>query len=195
MTGTNNRTNDTTARGLELLLSLLATDDGETGHRYELLRLKTLRFFQWKGAADADELTDETLVRVGRKLGEGAPVGKGEIGPYVRGVARIVFLESLRNEERDRALRQAAPPPVVSVPDQETDLRLDCLEAGLEELEPDERNLLIRYYSDTGDGKIAERKSLATSLGISLTALRIRAYRLREKLAALVHRCIEHGPS
>jgi DNA-directed RNA polymerase specialized sigma24 family protein len=176
-----------------LLLSILSADEATAAEQYELLRMKTVRFFQWKGAVDAEELTDETILRVGRKLGEGAPVGQAEIGPYVRGVARMVFLESLRSEERDRKLREHAAMMHRIEVDADAEHRIDCLEAGLAALESSARALIIGYYSDGGEGKIEQRKGLAESLGISMTALRIRAHRLRERLTSSVLRCIEES--
>lgn len=174
-----------------MLLSILSADELEAAELYELLRRKTLRFFQWKGSPDADELADETLMRVGKKLGEGAPVGKAEIGPYVRGVARMVFLESLRQEEKDRRLREHASLLARVESDVALESRIRCLDEGLASLDADGRSLILGYYSDPGDGKIEQRKRLADSLGISLTALRIRAHRLRERLASIVLRCLE----
>lgn len=182
-----------TGRGLELLLEILSEDEGDAAGQYELLRLKTLRFFQWKGAVDADELADETLTRVGRKLGEGAPVGRGEIGPYVRGVARMVFLESLRSEARDRKLREHAALAHRIETDVVQERRIECLEHGLAALDQEGRDLIISYYSDAGKGKINERKRLAHSLGISMTALRIRAHRVRERLSSSVSRCLREA--
>lgn len=182
-----------TSEGLELLLSIISSDASDAGERYELLRLKTLRFFQWKGAADAEELTDETMLRVGKKLGEGAPVGKAEIGPYVRGVARMIFLESLRHEERDRRLREHADFLRRVEVDVEKERRIECLEKCLTDLDSDGRELILGYYSEGGDGKIEQRKRLARSLGISMTALRIRAHRLRERLSSNVLKCLEQS--
>jgi DNA-directed RNA polymerase specialized sigma24 family protein len=182
-----------TARGLELLLSTLSPDEAEAADAYDLLRRKTLRFFQWKGSADADELTDLTLLRVGRKLGEGAPVGRAEIGAYVRGVARMVYLESLRSDERDRKIRELAPAPEHGEADGERERQLRCLDEGLASLDDEERTLILGYYADDGSAKIALRKRMAETRGVSMTALRIRAHRLRERLSTMVLRCIECG--
>lgn len=184
-----------TSRGLELLLGILSPNDLDAADQYELLRMKTVRFFQWKGAADAEELTDETMLRVGRKLGEGAPVGRAEIGPYVRGVARMVFLESLRQEERDRKLREHAAMLSRIETDVERERQISCLEKNLGALEQENRELILGYYADSGSEKIENRRRLAESRGISLTALRIRAHRLRERLSAGVLRCLQESAS
>lgn len=178
-----------------MLLTILSSNERDAAEQYETLRTKTVRFFQWKGAVDADELCDETMLRVGRKLGEGAPVGKAEIGPYVRGVARMVFLESLRSDERERKLREHAAMLSRVEADADDERRIRCLELCLASLETNSRDLIIGYYSDDGEGKIVRRKRLAETLGISMTALRIRAHRLRERLTASVLGCIEESAS
>jgi DNA-directed RNA polymerase specialized sigma24 family protein len=57
---------------------------------------------------------------------------------------------------------------------------LDCLDACLETLQPAERDLVLRYYG-TGRQHVI-RRELAGELGISSTALRLRAHRVRERL-------------
>jgi DNA-directed RNA polymerase specialized sigma24 family protein len=103
----------------------------------------------------------------------------------------MVFLESLRQEERDRRIRDHASLVTRVEADVSTEARFQCLEHGLASLDADGRDLILGYYSDTGDGKIEQRKRLAESLGISLTALRIRAHRLRERLSSIVMGCLE----
>jgi len=71
----------------------------------------------------------------------------------------------------------------------------DCLERCLEELSPDNRDLVLRYYQQERRAKIEHRKSLATELGIAVNALRIRAHRIRLVLQRCVRNCIEQQPA
>ncbi len=62
---------------------------------------------------------------------------------------------------------------------------LSSLDQCLEGLDPGERALVLGYY---GEGRKADLRSrLARDLGISATALRIRAHRLRARL----ERCVQ----
>jgi DNA-directed RNA polymerase specialized sigma24 family protein len=73
---------------------------------------------------------------------------------------------------------------------------LDCLDSCLAQLTPDSRALIVDYYSDHGNGRIAARKLLAARLGINTEAVANRAQRLRDKLEQCVRACLRHqsGP-
>src|SRR6185295_1605233 len=85
-----------TGEAFELLLAALHPERGRAAAAYEQLRERTIGLLRWWGASRPEELTDETLDRVARKLAEGAPVPDGSLGAYVRGVARLVFYEAGR---------------------------------------------------------------------------------------------------
>ena len=67
---------------------------------------------------------------------------------------------------------------------------LDCLEKCLQKLSPQQRQLIEDYYQGEGWAKIEKRKQLAARMGISISDLRIRAHRLRQKLVECVRSCI-----
>ena len=52
-------------------LSLLDTDRERAGAEYEILHRKLVRFFEWRECYNGEELADETVNRVARKLAEG----------------------------------------------------------------------------------------------------------------------------
>ena len=60
--------------------------------------------------------------------------------------------------------------------------RLERLDHCLQQLTPEQRDLIVEYYSDTGQGKIARRRDMAKWLGISVNALCLRASRIRAAL-------------
>src|SRR4051812_21579927 len=164
------------------LLTALDADRDRAGEAYEHLRERTAGLLRWWGATDADELADITLDRVARKLEEGATIATGSFGAYVRGVARMIFYESRRRPQVHSADALYLSPPPSSDPD-----LLTCLESCLNALNPDDRVTVLRYY---GDGKLSEvRKRLGEELGVTMTALRIRAHRLRVQLERCVQGC------
>ncbi len=136
------------------------------------------------GPISADELLDTTLDRVARKLEEGAVIQKGSLGAYMRGVARLVFYESTRKPRTEVLVHDVAE----GAQEEGLEPSLACLDRCLQTLDPGERRLALEYY-ENGD-KAAIRRTLAHALGLSATALRIRAHRLRERLENCVSNCL-----
>jgi DNA-directed RNA polymerase specialized sigma24 family protein len=166
-----------TTNDFERLLTTLDQDRDTAAREYSRLRDRVARLLHWWGASDSDDLADATLDRVARTLSRGKVVPRTSLSSYVQGVARMIFYESARAERRRLVSEQHAS---TYVRDPAADPMLDCLDACLEELEPAERDLVLRYY---GNGRQhVLRRELAGELGISSTALRLRAHRVRERL-------------
>jgi DNA-directed RNA polymerase specialized sigma24 family protein len=159
----------------ERLLEALSSDREGAAIAYEQLRHRVIGLLRWWGALQPEELADQTLDRVARKLEAGAPIADGALGAYVRGIARMVFYESTREPVAARLTREpAAPAP------EDVEAASECLDRCLASLDAADRTLLLRYYDA---GKAADvRKCLADELGISVTALRIRTHRLRAQV-------------
>lgn len=159
---------------------------------YTKLRERTAGLIRWWGGVDSDALADETLDRVARKLEDGVVIAPGSLGAYVRGVARLVFYESTRRARTEPLGSDALERPATAAePDPELERRLRSLDRCLEGLEPGDRALVLAYYED---GRKAEvRSRLAEGLGLSATALRIRAHRLRVRLEECVTRRLSLG--
>jgi DNA-directed RNA polymerase specialized sigma24 family protein len=156
---------------LEGLLQALGTDRNAAGRRYELLRGKLTDFFAWHRSEIPEELADETLDRLARRLTQGEAIEKIEL--YALGIARMLLKEAARRiEQRNIALREIRIRPPAAVEDAEV---FDSVERCLARLPESSRHLIARYYS-------GERAALAAELGISLNTLRNRALRIREKL-------------
>jgi len=174
------------------LASLIARLDAGEAREYEVIRRKLVAFLDLRGAAHAEAAADETLDRVARKLQEGEPVQN--LRAYVFGVARRVLLECERRERRDRVtqrtwvLLHGSP-----ATDAETERRFACLEKCLGALSAENRALVEAYHGAGGGAAQDVRAALAARIGISGTALRTRAYRLRNELGACLRGCL--GPS
>jgi DNA-directed RNA polymerase specialized sigma24 family protein len=164
------------------LLTALDADRDRAAEAYEHLRERTTGLLRWWGAVDAEDLADVTLDRVARKLEEGAEIADGSFGAYVRGVARMIYYEAQRRPKLQVGdAAHLAPPPSI---DHEL---LGCLDTCLNRLSSTERSLVLRYYAD---GKPSEvRRRLGVELGVTMTALRIRAHRLRAQLEQCVTGC------
>ena len=169
-----------TGEAFDRLLEALDADRERAALAYEQLRRRIVGLIRWWGAWPAEDLADQTLDRVARKLQEGAEVPKGSLGAYVRGVARMVFYEWTRSS-------RTPPEAALGALDanegrQEEEAALRSLDKCLESLAPAERALVLRYYAEGRKSEV--RRDLAGELGISPTALRIRAHRLRQRLEA-----------
>lgn len=166
----------------------LDPDRDRAGEKYETLRLTLVKFFDWRGAHFPEECADETFNRVASKIDSGEIIR--DITTYCHGVARMIFLETLRRPDRktvslDELTAIRAESPVL----EETNLQRQCFEQCLSDLPVESRQLILEYYKDEKRGKIDHRLSLAETLGIPLNALRSRAQRVRIRLEKCVNRC------
>jgi DNA-directed RNA polymerase specialized sigma24 family protein len=173
------------SEGFERLLATLDPDRERAAIAYEALRRRVIGLLRWWGASEPETLADTTLDRVARKLEGGTAIIEGSLGAYVRGVARMVYYEDRRAPRAHSAFEEPVAPEA-SHPDSAA---ARCLDRCLDRLPSGERTLLLRYYDV---GKAADvRRALADELGISATALRIRAHRLRARVEQWVMACLE----
>ncbi len=176
-----------TEQSLAGFLSVLDEDRERAGEQYEILRRKLVKFFEWRGSMTPEELADETLNRLARKIDEGEAIHN--LSAYVGGMARLVWLEALKEQERVRgafddlrAASQYSSPPGSP--------QLECFEFCLESLSPENRALILDYYRAEKSSKSKLRKQLAEKLSTPLNALRIRAHRIRLQLEKCVGDCL-----
>lgn len=179
--------------GYQKLLSLLAQDPHGADRAYQDLRQRLIQLFVWRGASFPQDLADETLSRVARRLGEGEEIRSEDPFRYCCGFAFRVFHEQIREVRRERVLQESGefllPQSGASHHD---DFRLGCLDDCLRNLRQKSRTLILRYYQGDGRAKIDRRQQLAGELGIAQAALRNRAQRVRAKLVTCVEGCLEH---
>ena len=76
---------------------------------------------------------------------------------------------------------------------QNYDKQSDCLEKCLQELSPQERQLIEGYYQGERSQKVEKRKQLAARMGIGIGELRVRVHRLRRKLNECIRSCIDES--
>jgi DNA-directed RNA polymerase specialized sigma24 family protein len=162
------------------LLEWLDPDRQRAGEKYESIRRKLIKIFVTRGCTISDELADRTIDRVARRLPHIQKDYQGNPAHYFYGVARLILLESTRNSRLSTVLPDRLAPPVEHAEEDERDYEvlLQCLNA----LAETDRALVIRYYREDKKAKIDHRKQLAQELGLTMNALRIRAYRIRARL-------------
>src|SRR5215467_6390514 len=78
------------------LLNWLDEGNDSKGERYLEIRRRLVQYFARKNCLSPDELADETLNRVARRLTEEGAIESDTPAHYCYIVARFVFLEQLR---------------------------------------------------------------------------------------------------
>jgi RNA polymerase sigma factor (sigma-70 family) len=173
----------------ERLLNALDPNHERAGERYLDLSLKLRNFFVWKGCreSDADDLVDETLDRLAKKLGEGKIVVS--INAYAHGIAKNVLFEYSRNRI-EKSLEE--DPPEIPIPEtqEESDKRYECLEKCLAKLKSADREQIIGYYDvEENEKNKHRRKRLAEQFNKTALSLKVHTTRLREKLRKCINSC------
>lgn len=169
------------------------------GQNYLEMRQRLVAYFDRKNCLTPDELADETLNRVARRLEEEGTIESEAPAKYCYITARFVFMESLRGKNKasvplDDVLRQPQANQLaesdLEKEEKETkEKMLVCLERCTGKLESVNRDIIISYYFGEERIKIENRRALAEKMGITMNALTIRAYRIRDKLEGCVREC------
>ena len=177
-------------------LSWLDEGVDSRGERYVAMRRRLAAYFDRRNCLSPDELSDETLNRVARRLEEEGSISDTPPARYCYIVARFVFLEHVRRTRHESAELDELRSPVAGPadPDDETSQKLlDSLERCLQQLEGRDRELILEYYRGEQRAKIEGRRQLAARLGLTMNAVSIRACRLRDKLEGCVKASLSDG--
>jgi DNA-directed RNA polymerase specialized sigma24 family protein len=168
-------------------LAKLDLDRDKAGEKYEYIRLKLLKYFQWCGSDVPDIDADETINRVTRRIYEGQEIYN--LMGYIYGVAKLVHTESLKRRNRTRAFDEMSVIDLSSIRVKAKVANYqECLERCLGCLSDEDREVITEYYRHKKTEKIDCRKRLAARLGISLNTLRVKMHRQRLNLEACVEK-------
>lgn len=180
-----------TQESFDRLLAWLDKDRERAGLKYEEIRLTLVKFFAWRGCTDAEDLADETINRVNRRVEELTQTYEGDPTRYFFGVARNMVKEWRRQENTQPLSHSTLALAEIETTPVDDSLRLrECLEECLQRLPGAERELVLNYYEKSKQAKIDFRKLLARSLEVEPTALRVRVHRIRAKIQKCVERCL-----
>ena len=166
------------------LLNWLDSDAEQSGLIYEKIRWRLIAILASRGCRVPEELADETIDRVARRVVDIQDTYVGDKAIYFLGVMNNVHHEYLK--------RPATPVSPKLDDDVETKERTHvCLEKCLDKLGPNSRQMIERYYAEDKRARIDLRKRLAAEFGIGINTLRLRALRIREKLQSCIEQCLE----
>jgi DNA-directed RNA polymerase specialized sigma24 family protein len=187
-----------TQTGFDKFLALLDDDREQAGAKYERLRVRLVKYFEWRNSETPEELTDAVFDRITKKITAGEQIRN--INAYSLTVAGFVFKEDLRSRPRlFQSIEDGTGMENLIVANsprelgETVDLRLDCLDKCLSEFPDEHRRLVTAYYDTDERTMIAMRKALADAAGISLNTLRIRVCRLKAKLEDCTKDCCREG--
>jgi RNA polymerase sigma factor (sigma-70 family) len=174
-------------RDFDTLLRWLDQNRETAAEKYEKIRRKLIRIFGGHGCFDPETLADETFDRVSTKLSAIIENYHGEPALYFYGVAKNVYREWLRRQEKARQME--IDENMAAVEPAKDDDRFVCLERCLQKMPVEQRRLILDYYQEQKRSKIERRKEMARSLGISAGTLQIRMFRIRQNLRECVSDC------
>ena len=165
-------------------LEWLSPDIERAVEEYERVRFRLATFFVQRRCVFADELVDETINRVILKSSEERIESKTA---YFYGVAKNVYRESLRKQRLHLDIEDVQ---VVAPQPEEPSFSHECLDKCLQEFLPNDRNLLLDYFSEAKSAKIELHRRISESFKTTQTALRMRVMRLKQKLKNCVTECM-----
>ena len=166
------------------LLTWLDPNAERAGLDYEEIRWRLIAILTSRGCRSPEELADQTIDRVARRVGDIQDTYVGDKALYFLGVMNNVHHEYLKR------------PAIAAAPDCNEDVETKeqthlCLEKCLDHLAPNSRKLIEAYYAADKQAKIDLRKRIAAEFGIGINTLRLRALRIREKLQGCIEQCLE----
>ena len=191
-----------TREAFDKLLDSLDPDRQAAAEEYERIRQRLANFLEYRGCSSPDDYADITINCAAKKLEEGKQIYSSDPLSFFIGIARNILLEyweaapkrafsldhlSIGEHPRVDAIETIRCEEDLSRSESE----LNCLEECLEKTGHQNRELIVGYYIGEKAQKIQNRKRLAAKLDIAPAALRLRAFRLREKLEDCVKTCFE----
>ena len=173
------------------LLNWLSPNRESAGEKYESIRAGLIRFFRYKGCGNDEELADETINRVARKLPDlDLNTGNKHI-TYFYGFASNIFLEEKKRRQKQAELDSNLPFKIMGADNDESESKFNCLEECLNKLEPNGKKLITGYYLKNKSEKFEHRRQLAESLNLSVNNLHVKAHRLRNALRRCLEECLK----
>ena len=177
---------------LNEILAWLNPDREVAAAMYVQLRHDLAKIFTWKGCSDAEGLTDEVFDRVAKRIPELRATFEGDPRRYFHGVANNLIKENLKEIKTHVPLDHINPAAKQAVESEDDTAEIEeGLQACLQELRHDKRELILAYYGKEKQAKIDHRIELARRLQISVETLRVRVCRIRRALEECIKQHVE----
>jgi DNA-directed RNA polymerase specialized sigma24 family protein len=168
-------------------LKWLDTEPDRAGQRYEAIRHRLIQVFLNRQCAEAEDLADDTINRVAKRVPDLQLVPAADRERYFYGVAKNVAREFFRA----RARKSQPPPEPASAAELEPYLK--CLDECLGKLPRKNAKLILEYYEEQKRAKIKSHEEMRDKLRLKAGALRARVFRIRLRLEACLRECLERA--
>ena len=174
----------TPQEAFDALLAWFNPDRDIAAQQYETIRAGLIRIFAAKGFSDAEDLADETIDRVIKRLPDIKDSYVGDRARYFHGVSRFVIKEAIRRKE---VTIEVTPVAVIRITNESVEFV--CLRRCLQFLAQEKGELILDYHVYEGEDKVEQHEIMAQELGISKGALRNRTHQIRVTLEECVLKC------
>jgi len=187
-----------TQEAFDKLLLRLDPDRIQAAKKYEQFRRRLMKAFEWDDCLRPAELADETINRTARKLEEGEEVRNLEA--YFTAIAKYVLQEYWRELKREPLSLEALSlsqgssdgsrelAGALTLQDHDT-VQVECMERCMKKLSPEERQLIMAYERGERGARIRNRERLAKRFKMSANALRLRVFRIKQRLEVCYREC------
>jgi hypothetical protein len=173
------------------MLAWLDQNRDVAGQKYENIRRSLIRIFSWNHCITAEELADEVVDVVVRRIDWLVEFYEGDPDRYFYGVGRTLLKVHFRNAN----LRSPMPEDVA---DERGQLRVErselfdrYLSECMRELKPDDAQLIVGYYQGDKREKIDNRKELASASAPN--TVRVKVHRIRKALEKCIERRLKQN--
>lgn len=190
------KNNVLTKEDFDSLLRWFSPDRELAGAKYEEIRAGLIRFFNYKGCSEAENLADETINRVARKYTTLDTSNNHKYLTYFYGFATKIHLEYLNRRKKKQVefeqnihFKEESTEGTNSfVEDQHK-----CLETCLAKLSSEDRYLIIKYFAKDKSEKFEHRRNLAKEINLTMGALHVRVFRIKGTLKNCIEKCLKNN--
>jgi DNA-directed RNA polymerase specialized sigma24 family protein len=190
-------------------LAYLDPNSDRAAETYKNLRQAVIRYLQRHGSGAPEEQADETLEILCRKITQGEPIA--DVNSFARGVAANVLKRGMQKESRFESLDDTHTlgddPPARNALENRisfaawqkskaeeledmTRARLECMRMCLKQLPDEDRKLLLEYDPNQSHDR-ARREEMAERYGMTSNLLRVKVYRIKERLQRCRDECLK----
>ncbi len=175
-----------TTNDFESLLSWFSENRELAGEMYEKIRVGLIRYFYFKGCKNGEDLADETINRVTKKLSSLDFSAQNKPATIFYGFAQNVALEELRKDK----LKVPIDPNFREKTQDSKEPKFNCLDECLKNLPTADETLLRQYYEKSKSEKAHHRQKLAKDNNLSEVNLHVKLHRLRKTMRNCIEICM-----